>query len=190
MNGLELIIIEREKQIAKGKIIDQDLQYNRDELLMAAISYIRANSPSVHNRTDETYPWSNGHPGLHFVGWDKTEQINNLAAAGALIAAQIDVLLVRQEEHEKEQEHAKKEIKKLRATPVQVGPLDPIEVGDTATEMYRWAERAIQEAADEVAHESQPVRSVEYVVDSDAFFRAVPVTSYEAYLTSATTSDK
>jgi len=82
MNGIELIKIERERQIKKeGFDADHDSKHDCNELTDAALCYI-CNAPELYG--NETWPWE--------ISWWKPsyDPIRNLVKAGALIAAEID----------------------------------------------------------------------------------------------------
>ncbi len=98
--GIEIIAVERERQIAQeGWTAEHDKRHDRGELAMAAACYAfpkeiinyRNNTAFVSLKRFHLWPW-------HPKWWKPTpdDRIRELAKAGALIAAEIDRLLNRQ----------------------------------------------------------------------------------------------
>lgn len=90
MNGIEIIAEARRHQLEdEGFTVQRDLQYVEHELPCAAVSYALAHVAKDLG-IDATIPPENLWP------WDKSwwrpshDPIDNLAKAGALIAAEID----------------------------------------------------------------------------------------------------
>ena len=85
MTGVELIAIERERQIKEeGFDAKHDDHHKDGELVWAAITYA---FPTRHVRRDHMWPFS--------ISWWKPtpdDRIRELEKAGALIAAEIDRL--------------------------------------------------------------------------------------------------
>ena len=80
MSGVELIAVERERQIGEeGWSSSHDSDYDRGQLAAAAACYAW---PDVK---DEWWPWEE-------KWWKPKDDLRNLVRAGALIAAEIDRL--------------------------------------------------------------------------------------------------
>lgn len=84
--GLELIAEERKKQVEKhGYAPEHDDQHTERQLIDAAFSYITVTEDEEFDVTTQSFwPWENGKPAK--------SEIDALAKAGALIAAEIDRL--------------------------------------------------------------------------------------------------
>lgn len=99
MNGIDLIQMARSIQLSKGYTPEHDKEHMRNELAKAAFAYLylsrlQLNRPLSDLDKDDAkfnyWPWPDG--------WNPSDDvIQNLAKAGALIAAQIDLLLDRAE---------------------------------------------------------------------------------------------
>ena len=90
-SGSQLIAAERQRQIdEEGWTKEHDAQHTHGSLAGAAISYILFNYPTIHHLTKNFWPWE----------WvlfkpDPQDTVRNLAKAGALIAAEIDRINLR-----------------------------------------------------------------------------------------------
>ena len=91
-----MIVVERLRQVeGEGYTAEHDTQWNKNQMIEAAISYAIAGTERNEVITDEgetvyidsLWPWRL----LHFK--PKEDPIRNLVVAGALIAAEIDRLL-------------------------------------------------------------------------------------------------
>lgn len=105
MNGVELIAVERERQVeVEGRTLKHDDRHHKDELARAATCYAmpepifvkregkdgvtfrtpwpRAYHSSWSERGDGWYPWRKS----------ETDRLTELVRAGALVAAEIDRL--------------------------------------------------------------------------------------------------
>lgn len=85
MNGAELILEERKRQIEKkNRSSEHDDLHIRGELAVAASCYALRNSPLARSvNLFELWPWKHR-------DWKPKDHIGNLVRAGALIAAEID----------------------------------------------------------------------------------------------------
>lgn len=82
--GINLIAQERQRQQSeKGFTLKSDTQYANDELVKAAMCYLKAQSQ--HAIMPGIWPWGKIH-------WKPKDRKRNLIKAGALIAAEIDRL--------------------------------------------------------------------------------------------------
>lgn len=96
--GIELIAKERQRQIdIEGWTKEHDAQYKDNELVKAAICY--ADPKTYYYQTNIKVPNVDFWP----TQWDKkwfkpTDRIRDLVKAGALIAAEIDRLLIENKE--------------------------------------------------------------------------------------------
>lgn len=100
MTGLELIAKERERQIErKGFTADHDDEHVDGEMSWAACYYAMPKNMRILDPLEEISPlcffretgWNH-----HWAGRDGKTRIQQLACAGALIAAEIDRLLRRE----------------------------------------------------------------------------------------------
>lgn len=98
LTGIDFIIAERERQVKEGWSISHDCTHNRnEELACAAASYATPKdsrelsffSQESNAIIPVTWPWNPS-------AWKPTpeDRIKELAKAGALIAAEIDRLLL------------------------------------------------------------------------------------------------
>ncbi len=98
MNGAEMILAERARQVAdEGWTPEHDDAHDRGELRHAASCYIVAAGDDA--RPNFTPP--DGWP-FEAEAWKPSERIDDLVKAGALIAAEIDRLLRRGHTHGRE----------------------------------------------------------------------------------------
>lgn len=96
MNGIELIAAERQRQIdVEGWTAEHDADHDRGDLADAAHAYLHHAGKQIATGRIDVYPskvpsiwpWENS-------WWKPSDDpIRNLEKAGALLAAQIDVLL-------------------------------------------------------------------------------------------------
>lgn len=89
MNGVELIVKERQRQIVEeGKTAALDDKHKNAELTMAAICYAYIGCGGTRMDQEDVaiyWPWET-------ELWKPKDRIRNLVRAGALIAAEIDRL--------------------------------------------------------------------------------------------------
>ena len=93
--GIELITEEREKQISKGRGLNQDLNYNNNEQLSICAGLLCHTSDDEDNATKECLIDLGK---LQLQNWDldlfenmmKRDYKERLIIAGALIAAELD----------------------------------------------------------------------------------------------------
>lgn len=79
MNGIELIIKERKKQVIKHSVVS-DTKYIRGELIMVATALIQC----------DKWHWPRDWDISLFNKWLKKSPAERLAIAGAFLAAEID----------------------------------------------------------------------------------------------------
>lgn len=86
MNGIKLIEQERNRQITEeGYDYEHDRQESLEELLRAAVCYIKVNYEDI---TIDDWPKS-----WDYRAWKPTNTLRNLQKGGALITAAIDKYL-------------------------------------------------------------------------------------------------
>lgn len=91
--GIALMAAERERQVTQeGWTPDHDAQHSDGELQIAAWAYLTesgafAGEGRCGDEPPEAWPWA-----PHF--WKPSDHVRNLVKAGALIAAEIDRLVV------------------------------------------------------------------------------------------------
>ena len=88
LSGVELICMERERQIKeKGYTDEHDDEETDDRLAYAAVCYAIPNFPSKQIYVEDFYPWAD-----YTYKPTPDNRIKELVKAGALIAAEIDRL--------------------------------------------------------------------------------------------------
>ena len=86
MNSIDLIVAERQRQIAKGYDANHDDEHRDGEIAMAAASYAATTSTNSNVYGDLLWPFSGGAPDA------SGDPLTLLAKAGALIVAEMERL--------------------------------------------------------------------------------------------------
>ena len=97
--GLNYIVDARNKQLAKGRTVELDVQNNKDNQLIIAAQLI--SNPDLDNNDIETLEFFIDVSEVAELGWSRgylkkvmrKPYIERLAIAGGLIAAEIDKIL-------------------------------------------------------------------------------------------------
>lgn len=90
LTGAELIAIERQRQKeVEGYSVEDDLKNNlSDDLVWAAEAYLRSSIDTSDKKAADLWPWGK-------ETFKPKDAVRDLARAGALIAAAIDVILAK-----------------------------------------------------------------------------------------------
>lgn len=111
--GAERIVLERSRQIlSEGWTPEHDAQHGEQELIRAAICYIVVSADPIHGDAPPTRNELLEEEGWPFEeSWFKpTDHISNLTKAGALIAAEIDRLTLKEENERRQTDERVTEI--------------------------------------------------------------------------------